>query len=258
MQKSILRDLGILLGLFGLIWLVFSHFSYPENPQLLSIEREEKVGKVYVDMLLVNPMFGEFDNTHVDSAIAVIRDRLAEGLGHSEYKYRIIVFRNELINGFTVPGGNILISTGLIGFCDSPEELACVLAHEMGHVESRHVVSRLIKELGLDLLTSTDPYVLGEVTGVLTSTRFDRKQEEEADQFASELLENSRIEPRTLASIFRRLEEEAGSDLFDHFEVLSTHPNFRSRIREALSYRPDEDFEAMPFDLEWDEITSEL
>jgi predicted Zn-dependent protease len=258
MVRSILRDLGILLGIFGLIWLAFSLFSYPEDPQLLSIEREEKLGEVYVDLVLMNPMFGEFENGVVDSAILVIGGRLKEGLGKSEYNYRFTVFKSEMINAFTLPGGNILLSTGLIGFCDTPEELSAVLAHEMGHVEERHVIARLIKELGLELLTSGDTYVLGEVTGMLTSLRFDRKQEEAADQFAGKLLEQSNIEPRTLATVFRKLEEEAGSELLEHFEIISTHPNLNSRIREALSYTPDADFLAIPIELDWDCIQSEL
>lgn len=258
MQRYILRDLVILLGIFGLIWIVSSLFTYPENPQLLSISKEEKLGEAYVDVVLMSPLFGEFENERVDSAIDVIGERLEMGLEQSDYNYEFIIFESEMINAFTVPGGNILISTGLIGFCDTPEELAAVLAHEMGHVEERHVVSRLIKELGIDLLTSADPYVLGEVSEMLASTHFDRRQEEEADRFAVELLEDSGIEPRTLATLFRKLEEETGNELLEHFEVISTHPNFRSRIREALSHKPRSDFEADPFDLDWEGIQSEL
>ncbi len=258
MRQTILRDLLVLLGVFGLIWLVFSLFSYPEDPQLLSIEKEEKVGEAYVDLIMLNPMFGEFENSQVDSAIRVIGDRLEEGLDDSEYNYRFLVFESEMINAFTVPGGNILISTGLIGFCDTPEELASVMAHEMGHVEERHVLARLIKELGIDILTSGDQYVIGEVTGLLTSTSFDRKQEEEADLFAANLLENSGIEPRTLATLFRKLEEETDNELMKQFEIISTHPNFRSRIREALSYDLDRDFEAETIELDWEAIRSEL
>ncbi|RLE05588.1 MAG: hypothetical protein DRJ13_01770 [Bacteroidetes bacterium] len=205
MQRTILRDLLVLLGVFGLIWLVFSLFSYPEDPQLISIHKEEKLGEVYVDLILLNPVFGEFDNSRVDSAVRVIADRLEEGLEDSEYNYHFVVFDSEMINAFTVPGGNILISTGLLAFCDTPEELAAVIAHEMGHVEERHVVSRLIKELGIEILTSGDQYVIGEVSDLLTSTSFDRKQEEEADLFAAKLLETASIEPRSLATLFRKL-----------------------------------------------------
>lgn len=258
MQRSILRDLLVLLGVFGLIWLIFSLFSYPEDPHLLSIEKEEMLGDKYVDLILLNPMFGEFDNELVDSAMMVIGNRLLDELPDSEYSYRFVVFKSEMINAFTVPGGNILISTGLIEFCDSPEELAAVIAHEMGHVEERHVVSRLVKELGIEILTTGDPYVIGEVTGMLTSTSFDRKQEEEADRYASHLLERSSIEPRTLATFFRKLDEETDTELINSFEIFSTHPNLPSRIRAALSYHPGDDFEALPIVLDWEGIKAEL
>ncbi len=258
MQRTILRDLLVLLGVFGLIWLVFSLFSYPEDPQLISIHKEEKLGEVYVDLILLNPVFGEFDNSRVDSAVRVIADRLEEGLEDSEYNYHFVVFDSEMINAFTVPGGNILISTGLLAFCDTPEELAAVIAHEMGHVEERHVVSRLIKELGIEILTSGDQYVIGEVSELLTSTSFDRKQEEEADLFAAKLLETASIEPRSLATLFRKLEEEMDNELIQHFEIISTHPSFHSRIREALSFKPAKDFEAEPIDLDWELIRAEL
>ena len=258
MKGKIFRDLLILLGVFGLIWLVFSLFTYPEDPSLLSVENEQKLGESYLDLVLLNPMFGEFENPYVDSTVALIGDRLKGGLEDSQYTYNFLVFESKMINAFTIPGGNILISTGLINFCKTPEELASVMAHEIGHVEKRHVIARLVKELGIEILSSGDPYVIGEVTGLLTSTSFDRNQEAAADLFAAKLLEKSSIEPRTLATFFRKLEEEMDNELVQHFEIISTHPNFRSRIREVLSYVPEEGFEALPFELNWEELKGEL
>jgi predicted Zn-dependent protease len=166
MRRSILKDLLILLGIFALIWLLASLFNYPDDPHLLSVEKEERLGEAYVDLILLNPMFSELENEKIDSAVSMIGNRLEASLRHSDYQYNFVVFDSKMINAFTVPGGNILISSGLILFCDSPEELAAVMAHEMGHVEERHVVSRLIKELGIDILTSGDQFVLGEVTGL--------------------------------------------------------------------------------------------
>jgi predicted Zn-dependent protease len=258
MQRSILRDLLILLGVFALIWLVASLFDYPDDPQLLSIEKEEKLGEAYMDVILMNPMFGELENKKIDSAVTLVASRLEAGLEHSDYHHRFVVFDSELINAFTVPGGNVLISSGLIAFCDQPEELAAVMAHELGHVEERHVLARLIKELGLEILSSGDPYVMGEVTRLVTSTSFDRRQEEEADLFAAELLERSSIEPRTLATLFRKLEEETDNELLKQFEIISTHPNFSARIRAALSYIPADDFEPLPIELDWESVKAGL
>jgi hypothetical protein len=65
MRRSILKDLLILLGVFALIWLLASLFNFPENPQLLSVEREESLGESYVDLILMNPLFKELENeTH--------------------------------------------------------------------------------------------------------------------------------------------------------------------------------------------------
>lgn len=258
MQRSILRDLLILLGVFALIWLVASLFNYPDDPKLLSIEKEERLGDAYVDMILMNPMFAELEDEKIDSAVNLIASRLEAGLEHSDYQHRFVVFDSELINAFTVPGGNVLISSGLIAFCDQPEELAAVMAHELGHVEERHVLARLIKELGLEILSSGDPYVMGEVTRLVTSTSFDRRQEEEADLFAAELLERSSIEPRTLATLFRKLEEETDNELLKQFEIISTHPNFSARIRAALSYAPADDFEPLPIELDWESVKAGL
>jgi predicted Zn-dependent protease len=258
MQRTILRDLLILLGVFGLIWLVFSLFSYPDDPQLISKQREQQLGESYLNLILLNPMFEELKIGAVDSAVSVIAGRLEDGLENSEYEYNFVVFDSEMINAFTVPGGNILISSALITFCDTPEELAAVLAHEMGHVERRHVISRLMKEMGIEILTSGEQFVLGEVTRMISSTSFDRKQEEEADLFATQLLESAAIEPRTLATFFRKLEEETNWDLLQDFEIVSTHPNLSSRIREALLYKPAEDFRAERIELEWEEIKDAL
>ena len=66
------------------------------------------------------------------------------------------------------------------------------------------------------------------------------------------------MEPRILATFFRKLEEESDNELMKHFEILSTHPNFDARIREALSYAPADDFEAIPLDLPWEAIKAAL
>ena len=52
----------ILLGVFAIIWLLASLFNYPDDPQLLSIEKEERLGEAYVDLILLNPMFQEMEN----------------------------------------------------------------------------------------------------------------------------------------------------------------------------------------------------
>ena len=48
------------------------------------------------------------------------------------------------------------------------------------------------------------------------------------------------------------------NELMQHFEIISTHPYFRSRIREVLSYKPAKDFEAEIIELDWEPVRAEL
>ncbi|MEX0987254.1 MAG: M48 family metallopeptidase [Bacteroidales bacterium] len=257
MRKSIIRDLVILLVIFGFIWGIISFFPiFPEKVELLSIEREQELGEKYLEMLLKASEFSELESDSVNLVINRIGDQLEEALGESDYDYKYLVVEEKMINAFTLPGGNIIITTGLIKYCETGEELASVIAHEMGHVEERHVVARLVKELGLAILTSGDQFVLGEVTRIITSTGFDRGQEKDADLFACELLEKAGIEPRTLATFFRKLRDNNDNELLEKFEIVSSHPNFTSRIRHVLEYIPDEDFEEVPLEFDWEKVKS--
>jgi predicted Zn-dependent protease len=120
-----------------------------------------------------------------------VSKRLKQQIPASAYDYNIIVLDDTQVNAFTIPGGNIYVFKGLISFCDSPEQLAAVLAHEMGHVEKRHTVNRLVREFGLSILfsiiTGGDGVLLSDLYQTLISTGFSRSQEKEADQFALEL-----------------------------------------------------------------------
>lgn len=255
MKNSILRDLVILLGIFGLIWAIITLFPvFPEKPVLISVDREEELGDQYFRMIRDDPGFSEVEDSLIMEATGGIMDRLTRALDNRLFDYNLVVFRSDMVNAFALPGGYILVSTGLIAFCESPEELAAVIAHEMGHVEKRHLISRLVRELGLQLISSGDVYVTGEIARLLTSAGFDRKQEEAADRFACRLLEKAAIEPRSLSSLFRRLKEKDVDELYEKFEMISSHPNFSSRIREVFSYEPAPDFEAEAFSFDWEMV----
>ena len=100
---------------------------------------------------------------------------------------------------------------------------------------------------------SNDKLVIGEISRTATSTVFDRRQEREADEFAIELLDNAEINPRIIATFFRRLKEEEGT-YNENLEILMTHPHINSRIKASLEYNLDEDFVSEEFNLNWDLI----
>ncbi len=255
MSTRIIRDLLILLAVFGVVWAVFTYFPiFPEeNPIDLPFDKEEKLGELFLEAYLENETV--LDNPLVDSAVYVIKERLIDSIGLTEYDYNVMVVQSEEINAFATFGGNIVVFSGLISFTERPEELAAVIAHEMGHIEHRHVVDRIIKELGIALLfgilTGGDAVLIDEISRTIASTVFDRRQEEEADEFSLALLEKCSLSPRNLGSFFRRLDDKLGG--YDRkLEMFMTHPNNMSRIKRSFEYELSEEFEEQPFNLDWD------
>ena len=264
MRTAVLVDLVKLLGLFGIIWAVFAYFPiFPDDPgEMISIEKEEQLGDLMVEEILGNhPDYQTLSNPVLDSAMKVMADRLLDQIGLTDYDFDIRVVDNDMVNAITLPAGHIFVFAGLIEFSEHPEEVAAVLAHEIGHVEKRHVVNKLIKEVGLTViatvLTGGDPVIVTEVSRGLFSSMFDRSQEREADQYALDLLVKAKIAPTSLAAFFRRLKRQYGS-VYESLEILSTHPHTNSRIKAALEYEVPEGFEREELGLDWEAVKESL
>jgi len=258
MSRKLIFEALVLILIFAAIWGIFILFPiFPDRSSFsISISNEEKLGKLMLDNVLKNSELKQVDIKTLDSAIARISDRLVKATGLTDYDYRIVVVDNPDINAFTLPGGNILVTTALIKFTQSPEELAAVMAHEMGHAEKKHVVSRLLKEFTLALILS-DNAVLSEASRTVTSTAFDRRQEEEADNFSLHLLEKADINPRLLGTFFSRLKDEEGS-YNEKLTLLMTHPAINSRIKAAFEYKTGKDFQEKKFDMDWNRMKNLL
>jgi predicted Zn-dependent protease len=265
MNRSLLIDSFKLLALFAGGWLLFTYLPWfqPDNSTFeISVEKEEKLGKILVeDFLLQDDAYQLVSTPALDSAMHIITQRLVDSIGGTDYDYKFYVLRNSEVNAFTMPGGYIFMHTGLIEFSESPEEVAAVLSHEIGHAEKKHVVQKLVKELGLTLLfsvfTGNDPVVLGEISRTAISTIFDRSQEREADEYSFDLMEKSGINPRALAIFFRRVNEKLGG--YDkRLEILMTHPHNNSRIKASLEYKTKPGFTAIPFGLDWKAVKASI
>ena len=242
-MKKIIKELLILVGIGGLLWAAIAVFvDLPSHPLILSPEKEKILGDKYTNIILTFNGFEKFEDPETDSVFAIISEKLSFFTGDDEMDMHIIPVKNEMINAFALPGGNIIITTGLIDFCETSAELFAIAAHEAGHIVKRHILSRLLKELGFDLLTSGNTYITAEIAKTVISAGYNRKQEEEADLFACEVLERAGIEPRSLASVFRRLKESSENSLITNFEIISSHPNLEKRIKYILSYETSDDY----------------
>lgn len=262
MKKGIWVDVLKLAVLFGALWAIFTFvpIHLPGTSKLtVSVDTEEKIGKALTGVVLEGNK--EVKDPSLDTALNLITNRLIANIGPTDFNYHFRVLDSKQINAFTLPGGNIFIYTQLIKFCNSPEEVAAVLAHEIGHAEKRHTINRLEKEVGLTMLfsvlTGSNGSVLNEITRTATSTVFDREQEREADEYAFKLLEKAGINPLTFAALFRRINAEQGTNSLD-FEILRTHPDNNSRIKAALEYKTGPAFKEKPFNVDWKRVKASL
>jgi len=142
----------------------------------------------------------------------------------------------------------------LITMSESPEEVAAVLAHEIGHAEKRHVLSKIVKEFSIavvvGILAGGDPNVIVQIIQQVVGSSFDREQEEEADRFALELLEKAKIDPQHLADFFSKLNEKEMS-YNKNLEILMTHPHNDSRIDKVKRYRTSRGFKEEKIEMDW-------
>lgn len=259
---KIWRELLILVLIFGLIWLAFTWrpLSMPDTDFRLSKEREKDLADLIMDDL--EDAFEFYDDTVVNKLISPISTRLLDSLNPKKYEYKFHLIDNSSeINAFATIDGHIYIYSGLLKFVDNPEQLAGILAHEIGHHENGDLVDRLMKELGLSVLvavlTGGDAVMISEISKLLISSGFDRKQEREADEFAYKLMVKTQLNPARLAHFFTKLKAEEKS-YPDDLEIIMTHPNSKNRIEGALSYDLPVGFEEKEFDLKWKELIEEI
>ncbi len=252
------RELAILILIFGLIWLAFTWrpLSMPDGDFRLSKEREKDLAEIIMDDL--EDQYEFYHDSTVINVLGKITTRLLDSLSPQKYEYKFHIIDNSSeINAFATIDGHIYVFSGLLKFVDNPEQLAGILAHEIGHHENGDLVDRLMKELGLSVLvavlTGGDAVMISEISKMLISAGFDRKQEREADEFAYDLMVKSQINPARLAHFFTKLKAEEKT-YPDDLEIIATHPNSKNRIEGALSYELPDDFEEQEFDLDWQNL----
>jgi predicted Zn-dependent protease len=109
-----------------------------------------------------------------------------------------------------------------------------VIAHEIAHIESGHVVKKLGKEIGLSVILNL---TLGDIGGevvrnalsTITSTAYDRSLEKEADLKAVDYLFAAKMNPTYLASFLEKLDKQSQTP--EVLQWVSTHPDSKERVR---------------------------
>jgi len=102
------------------------------------------------------------DDAGANDKIRRIGQRVAQVSDRQDYQYRFYVVEKDELNAFTTPGGNIYLFTGLVDKLTTDDQIASVLAHEIGHCAARHTVKKYQAALGYSLIGGI---ILGQVGG---------------------------------------------------------------------------------------------
>lgn len=149
---------------------------------------------------------------------------------------RFVLLQDELPNAFALPGGHIVLTTGLLEALRSPDELAAVFAHEWGHVQRRHVMRNVFRQASLQLLLAIvagDQSALSgalRTAGELGRLSYSRAYEREADDEAMALLAAHGTSPRALAEALASIRKASG-EKGNTLGFLSTHPAPAERVQ---------------------------
>lgn len=188
------------------------------------------------------------------AATAMVRrvgERIAKVANRTDFKWEFNLVEDKTPNAFALPGGKVVVYTGILPFTKDETGLAVVMGHEVAHALARHGAERMSTGLLTDLAGKTagvifgggDPETARQVeqafgigSGVGVILPFSRHQESEADQIGLLLMAQAGYDPRQATEFWRRMEQGKNGG---PPEFLSTHPSDETRIKRIEGRMPE-------------------
>lgn len=226
-------------GISGLIFGLIPAFA-DRAAARIPVAAEVALGQQVVDGVYFARGASECRDPAGLEALAAMEARLTDGI-EMEIPLTVRVVRDPSVNATAAPGGHITLHQGLVRSAESPEEVAAVLAHEIGHVVHRDGTRGHLRNLGAYGVVGL---VFGDVFGLSGSifanqvldASYSREAERQADDYAHEMMRNAGLPPGAMGTFFERLQAEMGdaADL-GALRHLSTHPELAERIETAAA-----------------------
>lgn len=227
----------------------------PNRAQALTIGEERDIGEKLLYMIRTE--FSLLDDPDISQYINGLGQQILAQAGPQYFDYRFFVVPSGEFNAFAAPSGLIFFFTGLIETMRSEDELLSVMAHEIGHVVSRHIASRSDKSakvgaismaMALASLALGDPSLAAglftgfQAAGQAAYLHFSRTDEEEADRLAYDWLHQLRRDPKAMEGMLRSMRRIARYRSEQIPPYLLTHPNPEARldyVQSLLDYQGD-------------------
>ncbi len=218
-------------------------FFSPIEAQAFSIEDERKLGQ---EMLAqIRKHFTLLEDGFATGFINELGQFLLTPVETKPFPFHFYLLRDNTLNAFAAPGGNIFIFTGLINVTSDVDELANVICHEIGHVTARHMAQRIDQSQKISIATMAGmlagillgggplggAMMMGSAAaGIQAQLHYSREDERQADQLGFKYIEPAGFDPKGMISMLNKIErgQYLGSNKVPAY--LLTHPTGPERM----------------------------
>jgi predicted Zn-dependent protease len=188
------------------------------------------------------------DDPAIVEYVNKVGNRIVEGLEEPLFNYRFHVIKVDTYNAFAIPAGYIFIHSGLLAAMDSEEELAGILAHEIAHVNARHISQKIerSKKIGWASMAGMAAGILigaagggeaaqavttgSQAAGVAAELSYSRENEIQADQLGLIYLNDAGYSAEGLLKILKKMRTKQWFDTEQVPTYMRTHPAIDDRI----------------------------
>ncbi|MGA8654666.1 MAG: M48 family metallopeptidase [Chthoniobacterales bacterium] len=252
-----LRLLPILFAAiaFGWVYLTSETFTNPETGKKahvgLSDTQEQQLG-----LQSFREVVSESNLVQSGPAYELVRKVAARLIrvvdtGSRQYQWQVAVVENPAANAFCLPGGKIVVYTGILPITQNEAGLATVMGHEIAHATSRHGAQRVFQQNAMQIammgvqgsMADMDYGARQQVLGLLGAGAqygvllpFSRKHELEADRIGLKYMARAGYDPREAIAFWERMKEASQGKKPP--EIASTHPADETRIRQLQELMP--------------------
>ena len=232
---------------------------------------DAQIGKAAKPLILADATGRIVTDAAITGPVRALMQRVVASSERPELSWDLTIVQGPMVNAFALPGGYVVVYTGLLDKIERPDELAAVLAHEWTHVTRRHGVHKLGQSLGVVLLIDV---LIGDIAGIAQSAAelyslsqvqsYGRELEEESDAEAVRMLARGGLDPGAVAAFFQALQESSPQSDSGVLDWLSTHPSHQARVDAAGGLASSPEIQALrpatpaPLDVDWPALQAAL
>ena len=197
----------------------------------IPMEAEVELGKQFYKSFV--------GNSKIDKEKTKLLNDFAKRIDfETNYPLKFTVIKENQINAFALPGGNIVVFSGILEKMQSSEELAALLSHEVTHIKERHSLKGLARSLAGSIVISIMVGDMTSVGNILVSQAnniyqldFSRAMEKQADLEGLEIMHHNELDPQGMVHLMERLSEEEKKHNMDKMPTyLNSHPLTKERV----------------------------